>query len=76
MSRLDNHVRMARSRGTELLPDDDAVQQQLSMLFWQGIREEGRQRKITAKHSQNLSRQLDMVKRKFPLPGPSNELRS
>ena len=33
-SRLDNHVRMARSRGTELLPDDDAVQRQLSMLFW------------------------------------------
>ena len=32
-SRLDNHVRMAKSRGTELLPDEDAVERQLRMLF-------------------------------------------
>ena len=30
---------MAKSRGTELLPDEDAVERQLRMLFWQGISE-------------------------------------
>lgn len=38
-SRLDNHVRIAKSRGTEILPDEDAVERQLRMLFWQGISE-------------------------------------
>ena len=36
---LDNHVRIAKSRGTELLPDEDAVERQLCKLFWQGISE-------------------------------------
>ena len=38
-SRLDNHVRMAKLRGTELLPDEDAVERQLRMLFWEGIKD-------------------------------------
>ncbi len=38
-SRLDNQVRMAKLRGTELLPDEDAVEKQLRMLFWEGIKE-------------------------------------
>lgn len=37
--RLDNHVRMAKLRGTELLPDEDAVERQLRMLFWEGIKD-------------------------------------
>ena len=38
-SRLDNRIRWAQRRGTELLPDDDAVERQLRMLFWGGIKE-------------------------------------
>ena len=36
--RLDNR-RISQRRGTELLPDDDAVERQLRMLFWGGIKE-------------------------------------
>ena len=39
-SRLDNHVRLAKHRGTELLPDEEAVERQLRMLFWAGLKEE------------------------------------
>ena len=38
-SRLDNHIRMAMARGTEMLPDETAVERQLRMLFWEGIRD-------------------------------------
>lgn len=38
-SRLDNRVRWAKRRETYLLPDDEAVERQLRMLFWGGLKE-------------------------------------
>lgn len=64
-SRLDNCVRMACSRGPELLPDDDAVKRQLHCFrkeFAKGLKIKPGIRKINVKHLQNLSQQLDMVK--------------
>ena len=37
-SRLDNCVRWAKRRGTDLLPDDETVERQPRMLFWGGIK--------------------------------------
>lgn len=38
-SRLDNQVRKAKTHGTELLPDEQAVDKQLRLLFWEGLKE-------------------------------------
>lgn len=38
-SRLDNQVRMAKLRETEILPDEESIERQLRMLFWEGIRD-------------------------------------
>ena len=37
-SRLDNEVRKAKVRGTALLPDEGAVDKQLRVLFWEGLK--------------------------------------
>jgi len=37
-SRLDNQVRLAKLRKCELLPDDNAVEKHLRILFWAGLR--------------------------------------
>ena len=38
-SRLDNQIRRSQNHGAELLPDDDAVDRHLRLLFWQGLKE-------------------------------------
>lgn len=38
-SRLDNQIRQAKNHGAELLPDDEAVDRHLRLLFWQGLKE-------------------------------------
>lgn len=38
-SRLDNQIRRAQNHGAELLPDEDAVDRHLRLLFWQGLKE-------------------------------------
>ncbi|XP_048578376.1 uncharacterized protein LOC125560615 [Nematostella vectensis] len=52
-SRLDNHVRLAYVRNTELLPDESAVERQLRMLLWSGlhpeIKDKARHRKDACK---------------------------
>lgn len=37
-SRLDNQLRKAKEKGTELLPDDTALDQHLRLLFWEGLK--------------------------------------
>lgn len=37
-SRLDNQLRKAKDKGTELLPDDTALDQHLRLLFWEGLK--------------------------------------
>lgn len=36
---LDNQIRKAKNHGAELLPDEEAVDRQLRLLFWQGLKE-------------------------------------
>ena len=38
-SRLNNQIRRAQNHGAELLPDKDAVDRHLRLLFWQGLKE-------------------------------------
>ena len=38
-SRLDNHIRKAKTHGTELLPDELAVDKHLRLLFWEGLKD-------------------------------------
>ena len=38
-SRLDNQIRQAKKHGAELLPDEEAVDHHLRLLFWQGVKE-------------------------------------
>ena len=38
-SRLDNQIRKAKNHGAELLPDEEAVDLHLRLLFWQGLKE-------------------------------------
>lgn len=59
---LDNHVRMARSRGTELLPDDDAV---LARNSRRNLKIKPDIKKIYVKPFQSLSQQRDTVKRRL-----------
>lgn len=33
-SRLDNQIRQAKNHGAELLPDEEAVDHHLRLLFW------------------------------------------
>lgn len=37
-SRLDNQLRKAKEKGTELLPDDAALDRHLRLLFWEGLK--------------------------------------
>ena len=37
-SRLDNQLRKAKEKGTELLPDDTALDRHLRLLFWEGLK--------------------------------------
>ena len=37
-SRLDNQIRQAKNHGAELLPDEEAVDRHLRLLFWQGLK--------------------------------------
>ena len=37
-SRLDNEVKRAKVSGTALLPDEGAVDKQLGLLFWEGLK--------------------------------------
>lgn len=39
-SRLDNQIRRAKKEGTELLPNDDAVDRHLRLLFWEGLKDQ------------------------------------
>ena len=36
--RLDNQLRKAKEKGTELLPDDTALDRHLRLLFWEGLK--------------------------------------
>ena len=38
VSRLDNQLRKAKEKGTELLPDDTALDRDLRLLFWEGLK--------------------------------------
>ena len=38
VSRLDNQLRKAKEKGTELLPDDTALDRHLRLLFWEGLK--------------------------------------
>ena len=38
-SRLDNKIRQAKNHGADLLPDEEAVDRHLRLLFWQGLKE-------------------------------------
>ena len=38
-SRLDSQFRQAKNHGVELLPDEEAVDRHLRLLFWQGLKE-------------------------------------
>lgn len=57
-SRLDNQVRKAKVRGTALLPDESAVDKQLRVLFWEGlkgpIKDKARHRKDQCKNFAEL----------------------
>lgn len=50
---LDNQLRKAKEKGTELLPDDAALDQHLRLLFWEGpkpsIKDKARHKKEKCK---------------------------
>ena len=58
MTRLDNQIHQGKNHGAELLPDEEAVDCHLRLLFWQGLKEsikdKARHRKDSCKTFANL----------------------
>ena len=50
VSQLDNQLKKAKEKGTELLPDDTALDRDLRLLFWEGpkpsIKDKARHKKM------------------------------
>ncbi len=57
-SRLDNQIRKAKTHGTELLPDEQAIDKHLRLIFWEGlkdsVKDKARHKKDSCKTFANL----------------------
>lgn len=57
-SRLDNQLRMAKEKGTELIPDEQSLEKHLRLLFWEGLPMEIKDKTRHKKDSCQTFRQL------------------